>query len=130
MARANSERIHEHVTSAILKCAIDVHRELGPGLLESAYQRCLRHALRADSLSVEEEVPISAGFRGLQMVGAYRADLIVEKKVLVEVKSVDAVLSVHIAQVRTYLKFLDLRVGLLLNFNVAQLHRGIRRLTL
>jgi len=81
-------------------------------------------------LSVEEEVPISAGFRGHPIVGAYRADLIVEKRVLVEVKSVDAVLSVHIAQVRTYLKFLDLRVGLLLNFNVAQLHQGIRRLAL
>jgi GxxExxY protein len=128
MDPAGSELIHEHITSAILKCAIEVHRELGPGLLESAYRRCLRQALQAENLVTEEEAPISVGFRGQLIAGAYRADLIVEKKVLVEVKSVEAILSVHIAQVRTYLKFLDLRVGLLLNFNVAQLCQGIRRL--
>jgi GxxExxY protein len=115
------------LTERILGRAIAVHRELGPGMLESTYRTCLVHALRAAGMTVIQEVPISIEFEGLLVESAYRADLIVENAVLIEVKSMEALLPVHQAQVLTYLKFLKVRVGLLLNFNVTSLRKGIRR---
>ncbi|MFZ3320782.1 MAG: GxxExxY protein [Usitatibacter sp.] len=114
-------------TYEILSCAIDVHRELGPGLLESAYRSCLVRSLCDRGLAVREEVPISILYRGHEIEGAYRADLIVEDAVLIEVKSASSILPIHGAQVLTYLKFLHLKVGLLINFNVLTLMRGVRR---
>jgi GxxExxY protein len=119
--------LYRQLTDRILACAIDVHRELGPGLLESAYRVCLVHRLRIEGLSVEEEAPIPINFRGRSLESAYRADLIVEGAVLLELKAVEALVPIHDAQILTYLKLLKLRVGLLLNFNVTHLGKGIRR---
>jgi GxxExxY protein len=119
--------IEGELTGRILACAIDVHRELGPGMLESTYRICLAHRLRMEGLTVRQEQPIAIDFKGQLIENAYRADLIVADTVLVELKAVEALLPVHEAQVLTYLKFLNLRVGLLLNFNVTSLRQGIRR---
>ena len=119
--------IHGGLTERILACAIDVHRDLGPGLLESAYRVCLIERLVAEGLVVRQETPISINYRGRTVQSAYRADLIVEDAVLIELKSIEALLPIHSAQIRTYLKFLNLRVGLLLNFNVTKLMSGFRR---
>jgi GxxExxY protein len=119
--------IQERLTFRILACAIDVHRELGPGMLESAYRACLAHRLSMEGLAVRQEVPVSLSYKGLLVDVAYRADLIVEDSVLLELKAIDALLPIHSAQVLTYLKFLDMRVGLLLNFNAKNLVKGMRR---
>jgi GxxExxY protein len=123
----NDQLVPGQLTGRILGCAIDSHRVLGPGMLESTYRKCLVHRLRAEGMAVKEEEPVSIEFRGLVVESAYRADLIVEDSVLLELKSVDALLPIHDAQVLTYLKFLKLRVGLLLNFNLMSLSKGMRR---
>ena len=119
--------MHGGFMGRILACAIDVHRVLGPGMLESAYRTCLLHRLRMEGIAVKREEPVTIEFRGLMIESAYRADVIVEDAVLLELKSVDALLPVHEAQILTYLKFLKLLVGLLLNFNVTSLSKGMRR---
>jgi GxxExxY protein len=119
---------HREVTEKILAAAIEVHRALGPGLLESAYQACLEFELRESGLLVRREEPIPLVYKSLVLPGAYRADLIVESKVLVEVKAVDRLLPIHDAQTLTYLKLRHLNVGLLLNFSCPTLREGIRRL--
>ena len=119
--------VHGELTGRILGCAIEVHRELGPGMLESSYRACLVHQMQSMGLAVVQEHPVAIDFRGKWIETAYRADIVVEDKVLLELKSVDGILPVHEAQVLTYLKFLKLRVGLLLNFNVPSLRQGMRR---
>ena len=127
-AREAEERLlYEGLTGRILACAIDLHRELGPGLMESAYRKCLVDRLQADGLTVAQEVPVSINYKGRVIESAYRADLIVNDLVLVELKSVDSLRPIHTAQVLTYLKFLGLRIGLLMNFNVTTLMKGTRR---
>jgi GxxExxY protein len=100
---------------------------LGPGLLESTYRSCLQHRLTREGLQVDGEVPISIVFDGVTISGGYRADLVINDQVLVELKSVDRLLPIHISQTLTYLKHSNLQVGLLLNFNVQSLRNGIRR---
>ncbi len=119
--------LHGDFTERILRCAIEVHRELGPGLMEGAYRRCLLGQLRQEGLEVKQEVPVSITYKDHVIDLAYRADLIVEDAVLLELKAVDSLLPVHSAQVLTYLKFLNLRVGFLMNFNVTNLMKGVRR---
>ena len=116
------------VTRAIIGAAIEVHRGLGPGLLESTYQRCLAHelALRRVHYSREVEVPIR--YKGLVLRPGYRIDLVVERSVVVEVKTVAAIEPIHKAQILTYLKLMNIRVGLLINFNVPRLLDGLRRI--
>jgi len=118
---------HQNITSRILSAAIEVHRYLGPGLLESTYRTCLVRELTERALRVQVEAPIPIDYRDLRIDMAYRADLIVEDSVLVELKAVEKILPVHEAQTLTYLKHSKLRVGLLLNFNVALLKQGIHR---
>lgn len=118
------------LTEKVLRAAIEVHRVLGPGLLESAYRECLVEQLCASDLEVEREAPIAIRYKNIVIDGAYRADLIVDKKVLVELKSADRLLPIHEAQTLTYLKLSQLRVGLLLNFNTLKLKHGIRRFVL
>ena len=115
------------LTSKVIGRAIAVHRELGPGLLESAYARCLQLSLQEAGLEFACEVPIPVTFQGTQVDCAYRADLIVERALLVEIKSVSRLDKVHHAQTLTYLRLLHLREGLLINFNVSLLKHGIRR---
>jgi GxxExxY protein len=115
------------LTEQILRCAFSVHSRLGPGLLESAYKQCLAHRLRCEGMKVESEVPIDIAFDGVVINTAYRADLIVEETVLLELKATERLLAIHGAQTRTYLKHSAAGVALLINFNVRSLTDGIRR---
>ncbi len=114
------------VSAAIIGAAIEVHRELGPGLLESAYKTCLVHELRSRGVLVEREVPIPVVFKGQHMDCGFRADLLVANEVLCEVKSVDRLLPVHTAQVLTYLRLSQASQALLINFNSATLLAGLK----
>jgi GxxExxY protein len=118
----------EELTGQIIKGAVAVHRALGPGLLESAYRECLVIELQSSGHSVARETTIPIVYRGKRVPGAYRADLIVDEKVVV--KAAPALLPVHEAQLLTYLKLSNLRVGLLLNFNAPTLVSGLRRLVI
>jgi GxxExxY protein len=117
------------LTHVIIGAAIEVHRQLGPGLLESAYQACLCAELANSPLVFRREVPLPLRYKGQLLDCGYRMDLVVEPDVLVEIKSVESLQPIHKAQVITYLKLSGLATGLLLNFNVLSLrHGGIRRL--
>jgi len=118
------------LTDAIIGAAITVHRELGPGLLESVYEKCLALELTKSGLQIAAQKEIPLTYKGLALESGFRADLIVENKVLIELKSIDQLLPVHTAQVLTYLKLSNLRTGLLINFNVQLLKNGIKRLSL
>ena len=118
------------LTDKIIGAAIEMHRELGPGLLESAYQRALAHELRLRGLQFEEQKLCPIRYKDLVIEDAYRLDFLIEKLVVVELKTVDALSDVHEAQVLTYLKFTKCRLGLLLNFNATILTKGLRRLAL
>jgi GxxExxY protein len=118
------------VTEQIIGAAIEVHRELGPGLLESAYQRALAHELRLRKVGFEEQKLCPVKYKDLVIEDAYRLDFLVSGMVVVELKTVDTLLDVHDAQVLTYLKFTGCHIGLLLNFRSTVLTRGLRRLAL
>jgi GxxExxY protein len=115
------------IANQIIGCAIDVHKALGPGLLESAYQECLFYKLQQDGLVVEKEKSMPLVYEGIQLDVGYRIDLLVENKVVIEVKSTDGFKDIHLAQTLTYLKLGDYRLGLLINFNVVLLKQGIKR---
>jgi GxxExxY protein len=114
-------------TAAIIGAAIEVHRQLGPGLLESAYEQCLCHELHLRGLSFKCQVDLPVSYKGLQLDCGYKIDLIVNDEVVVELKSVERILPVHEAQLLTYLKLSGRRVGLLINFNSSLLTQGIIR---
>jgi GxxExxY protein len=116
------------VSHAIIGAALEVHKALGPGLLESAYQKCLALELDARGISFRREVPIPLRFRGTLIDASYRADFICESTVIVEVKSVQKLDGIHRAQLLTYLKLTGLKVGLLINFNAQRLSNGTMRL--
>ncbi|OFX21759.1 MAG: GxxExxY protein [Bacteroidetes bacterium GWA2_31_9b] len=116
------------ITERILKCAYTVHTALGPGLLESAYEECLFYELKQEGLIVEKQKPLPLVYKEVKLEIGYRIDLIVENRVIVEIKAVEAFNDVHMAQVLTYLKLSDCKIGLLLNFNVSSLKNGIKRL--
>jgi len=116
------------ITEQILKCAFKVHSELGPGLLESAYEACLYYELKQSGLLVEKQKALPLVYYDLELDAGYRIDLLVEHKVIVEIKAVEAFNDVHTAQVLTYLKLSKCKIGLLLNFNVSSLKHGIKRL--
>jgi len=118
------------LTDSIIGAAISVHRELGPGLLESTYEKCLAFELTQSGLQIAAQKEIPIKYKGQSIESGFRADLIVENKVLIELKSVDQLIPVHTAQVLTYLKLTGLRTGLLINFNVQLLKNGIKRLPL
>jgi GxxExxY protein len=116
------------VSRAVIGCAIEVHRFLGPGLLESAYESCLEHELIAKGHKVERQRGVPIIYRGLRLDCGYRLDLVVDDAVIVEVKSVEQLLALHSAQLISYLRLTGLPLGLLINFNVGLLKQGIRRL--
>jgi len=116
------------LTSQAIATAIDIHRVFGGGLLESAYLACLAHQLRADGLLIETQKPLALTYKGMRINCAYRADLVVEEAVLIEVKAVETLGAVHLRQLRTYLELADCRVGLLLNFGAPTMRAGIRRI--
>ena len=116
------------ITGMIIDVAIDIHRRLGPGLLESVYQAILMHELKNRGLRVESEVPFPVEWDGIKLDLGFRADLVVEDKIVVELKSVEKTAPVHRKQVLTYLKVSGARIGLLLNFGEVLLKDGIHRL--
>ena len=120
------ERLN-HITEMIIGAAIEVHRALGPGLLESAYETCLAFELAQRSLKVEQQKPLPVVYKEVKLDCGYRLDLLVEKAVIVEVKSVDHLAPIHQAQLLSYLKLFGCKVGLLINFNVKMLKNGIIR---
>jgi GxxExxY protein len=118
----------DSITGAIVDAAMRVHTALGPGMLESVYEKCLKHELVKRGLRVESQVWLPVIYDGVQIEGGYKIDLLVEGQVVVELKVVEQILEVHKAQLLSYLKLADKRVGLLINFNVVHLRDGIRRL--
>ena len=115
------------LSNCIIGQAIEVHTALGPGLLESAYKECLYYKIGRSGLYVEKERPTPLVFEEVKLDCGYRIDLIVENKLVIEIKSVEALNDVHLAQVLTYLKLGNYKLGLLMNFNVARLKNGIKR---
>ena len=118
----------EQLTGQIIGAAIEVHKQLGPGLLESTYQACLCHELELRGISFEYEKPLPLEHKGIKLDCGYRIDLLVAGLVIVEIKSVEALAPIHEAQLLTYLKLTGIKVGFLINFNVVVLKNGIRRL--
>ena len=121
------ERTHNDITQAIIGAAMDVHRELGPGLLESAYEACLAYELIQRGFKVERQKELPVKYRNVTLDCGYRMDLLVEDKVVVEVKAIEPLHPVHKAQLLSYLRLWGHKVGLLINFNVTVLKTGIRR---
>jgi len=116
------------ISGSIVDAAMKVHTALGPGLLESVYERCLKHELTKRGFRVESQVWVPVVYDGIEIEGGYKIDLLVEGKIVVELKVVEQLLDVHKAQLLSYLKLLNKRIGLLINFNVVHLRDGIRRL--
>ena len=119
--------IHEELTEQIIGSAIEVHRELGPGLLESAYEECFCHELHLRSLKFQRQVSLPVAYKRLDLDCGYRIDVVVEESVIIELKSIEQILPVHLAQLLTYLRLGGKKVGLLINFNVSVLKNGIVR---
>lgn len=115
------------ISQIIIGCAIEVHKQLGPGLLESAYQECLCYELKLMGLNVQKQKPMPIIYKEVKLDQGYRIDLLVQDKVVVEIKTIDAYNDVHTAQVLTNLKFGDFKLGLLLNFRTMLLKNGIKR---
>lgn len=115
------------LSKVVFDAALEVHKSLGPGLLESAYEECLSHELRKTGLRVEKQKPLPLIYEEVHLEVGYRVDILLENKVVIEIKSVDALTDVHLAQVLTYLKLSDCKLGMLINFNVAMIKNGIKR---
>jgi GxxExxY protein len=118
------------LTESIIGFAIEVHRQLGPGLLESAYEECLCYELRQSGLGFRRQVPLPVIYKSIRLDCGYRLDVVVEEQVILELKTVERLMPIHEAQILTYLKLSGLHTGLLLNFNSAVLKDGMRRLRL
>ena len=117
------------MTDRVIGACVEVHRALGPGLLESVYEVCLAHELSNVGIAYARQVPIAVSYKDVDLDCGFRADLLVEGRLLVELKAVEKLLHVHVSQVVTYLKLSGIEVGLLVNFNVPRLVDGVRRLT-
>ncbi|OXA79813.1 GxxExxY protein [Flavobacterium aquidurense] len=111
----------------VFDCALKVHQTLGPGLLESAYEECLYFELKKTGLRIEKQKPLPLIYEEIKLEIGYRLDIIIENKLILEIKSVDALNEIHFAQLLTYLKLTDCKLGLLLNFNVILIKNGIKR---
>jgi GxxExxY protein len=116
------------ITEQVIGACIEVHREIGPGLLESAYEECLCYELSQRWISFERQKPLPVKYKGVLLDCGYRLDLVVEERIILELKAVEALLPVHKAQVLTYLKLAGLTLGVLINFNVPVLKDGIKRI--
>ena len=125
---SNSTTLTENeLAKEVIGCAISVHRNLGPGLLENAYQQCLAYELKKQGLNIEVEKPMPLIYDEIKMDCGYRVDILVENKLILELKAVEALNDVHLAQTLTYLKLSGYKLGLLMNFNVSILKNGIKR---
>jgi GxxExxY protein len=115
------------ITERIIGCAIEVHRSLGPGLLESVYEECLAFELQDSGLRIERQKPVPVVYKNIKLDCGYRIDILVEKSVIIELKSTDSIIPVHEAQILTYMKLANKNIGLLINFNVTLLKNGLKR---
>jgi GxxExxY protein len=118
------------LSNKVIGCAIEVHRELGPGLLESAYEACLAHELSRAGIRFVLQKSMPVGYKGVLIDCGYRLDVLVEDELILELKAVEEILGIHEAQILTYLKLAKLKTGLLINFNVVALKQGIKRFVL
>ncbi|MEO6693830.1 MAG: GxxExxY protein [Ignavibacteria bacterium] len=116
------------LTEQILKCAFKVHTKLGPGLLESAYETCLQYELIQSGIKTEKQKALPIVYEEVKLDAGYRVDLLVESRVIIEIKATEGLSDIHFAQVLTYLKLSGCKIGLLLNFNVMSLKNGIKRI--
>lgn len=115
------------IATKIIGAAIEVHKQLGPGLLESTYETCLAYELKKAGLNIQQQLVLPVVYKEVKLNAGYRIDLLVEGKVIIEIKSVEALADIHTAQLLTYLKLKDLKLGLLINFNVILLKNGLKR---
>ncbi|MFC5193338.1 GxxExxY protein [Algoriphagus aquatilis] len=120
--------LENEISSQVIGAAIEVHKHLGPGLLESSYEACLIHELRDQGFQIKSQIPLPVYYKGINLETGYRIDLLVENKVIIEIKSVEKLEGIHTAQLLTYLKLTQLRLGLLINFNSTRLIDGVKRI--
>ena len=120
----------EELSHRVIGCALEVHRALGPGLLESTYEQCLPHEPDLNGLRFRTQQPLPVEYKGVRLDCGYRVDLFIEDTLIVELKSVEQILGIHEAQLLTYMKLADINVGLLINFNVPKLKDGLKRFVL
>ena len=116
------------ISQKIIAAAIEVHKQLGPGLLESTYETCLAYELKQLGLDVKQQIALPVVYKEVKLDAGYRIDLLIENKVIVEIKSVEALADIHTAQLLTYLKLKDLKLGLLINFNSVRVVDGLKRI--
>ncbi len=120
----------DRLSNRVIGCALEVHRHLGPGLLESTYEQCLAHELKMADIPFKLQCPLPVQYKGIKLDCGYRIDLLVDDRIIIELKSVDRVLPIHQAQLLTYMKLSAIPIGLLLNFNVKYMKSGIKRMVL
>ena len=120
----------EELSNKVIGCAIEVHRNLGPGLLESTYEQCIAHELKIEGMAFKLQYPLPVEYKGIKLDCGYRIDLLVDNCLIVELKSVENVLPIHQAQLLTYMKLSGIKIGLLMNFNVKYMKNGIKRMVL
>jgi len=120
----------DQLSNRVIGCALEVHRALGLGLLESAYEQCLAHELSMSNIPFKLQFPLPVKYKDIKLDCGYRIDFLVDDKLIIELKSVDKIIGVHKAQLLTYMKLAEVKVGLLINFNVEMLKTGIKRFVL
>jgi GxxExxY protein len=118
------------LSNRVIGCAIEVHRELGPGLLESTYEQCLAHELNLNDINFIVQHPLPVEYKGIRLDCGYRVDILVEDEIILELKSVDELVGIHEAQLLTYMKLAKIKQGFLINFNVSRLKEGLRSFVL
>ncbi len=123
----HGEILYQELSGRLLDCAFSVHRALGPGLLESAYEACLAHELCKHQIKFERQKELPIIYDGIKIDGGFRADFVIEDSIIVELKAVEQLIPIHHAQLMTYLKLTGMRLGLLINFNVKLLKDGLKR---
>ena len=122
--------VFDELSSRVIGCALEVHRELGPGLLESTYEQCLAHELKLNGIHFRLQHPLKVEYKGMHLDCGYRVDLLIDDKLIIELKSVEQIKRIHEAQLLTYMKLAGVKTGLLMNFNVMRLKSGIKRFVL
>jgi GxxExxY protein len=120
----------DDLSNRVIGCALEVHREMGPGLLESTYEQCLAHELKLNDIDFKLQHPQPVEYKGLRLDCGYRTDLLIEDRLIIELKSVEQIKGIHEAQLLTYMKLAGIKTGLLMNFNVRRLKDGIKRFVL
>ena len=120
----------DELSNRVIGCALEVHRNLGPGLLESTYEQCLAHEFRLIEIPFKLQYPLPVEYKGVKLDCGYRIDLLVDDRLIIELKSVDKILPIHQTQLLTYMKLSNISIGLLINFNVRVLKQGVKRMVL